>query len=276
VPNFFGNGSDRLDIRGMLDRMSGQGDHPNQLARGAVSLTGGLAGHSSTSASAPISTHAAVEQDLVAQARAGDQDAFASIVRLHQRQVYQLAVRMLHNQDDAVEATQDVFLAAWQGLHSFRGEARLSTWLYRIAYNHCLKVAEVRQRDEQTRAELATATAKAEEPAAKLSALHAQSALGDLCERVRAEVASLPPKYRAVLALRHSQDLSYEEMAEVLRVPIGTVKTHLFRARALLKERLTDLDRAASDGVSRAGELGAGLYGLLGRQFQMRAKEDGQ
>jgi hypothetical protein len=76
--------------------------------------------------------------------------------------------------------------------------------------------------------------------------------------------------------MRHIQDLSYEEMAEVLRVPIGTVKTHLFRARAILKERLTDLDRAATDGVSRAGELGAGLYELLGRQFQMHAKEGGQ
>jgi RNA polymerase sigma-70 factor (ECF subfamily) len=183
---------------------------------------------------------------------------------------------MLHNRDDAIEATQEVFLAAWQGLRTYRGEARLATWLYRITYNHCLKVAETRRRDEQTRAELVTETAHAEQPSARLSQFHAQAALHELCEAVRAEIAKLPPKYGAVLALRHVQDLSYEEIAEVLRVPIGTVKTHLFRARAILKERLSGLDRAATDGMTRASEIGAGLYDLIGRQFQVLRKETGR
>jgi RNA polymerase sigma-70 factor (ECF subfamily) len=260
----------------MFERVSGMTEQPSELGPGTVSLTGGLAAAAQPPVATSLSAQATAEQALVRQARAGDQDAFAAIVRLHQRQVYQLALRMLHNQDDAVEATQEVFLAAWQGLGGFRGDSRLSTWLYRIAYHHCLKVVELRQREEQARTELASATAQAEGPSAKLSQFHAQSALGDLCDLVRVEMANLPPKYRAVLALRHVQGLSYEEMAEVLRVPIGTVKTHLFRARAILKERLTDLDRAASDSMSRAGELGAGLYELLGRQLQVRPKEDGR
>ena len=72
------------------------------------------------------------------------------LVRLHQRQVYLLALRMLHDSEEATEATQEVFLAAWQGLRSFRGDARFATWLYRIAYNYCLKQAEHQRRAAAT------------------------------------------------------------------------------------------------------------------------------
>lgn len=242
-------------------------------AAAGVPVVAGIGGVAAHQGAAATSSSTELELELVARARSGDQEAFAVLVRLHQRQVYLLAMRMLHNEDDAVEATQEVFLAAWQGLRGFRGDARLATWLYRIAYNHCLKVVEARRRDEQTRAALAQESAQSARPAAKLSQLHAQAALRDVCDVVRAEIANLPPKYRAVLSLRHLQDLSYEEMAEVLRVPIGTVKTHLFRARAILKERLMELDRATTEGISRAGELSAGLYGLIGKRLEELRKE---
>ena len=103
--------------------------------------------------------------------------------------------------------------------------------------------------------------------------MHAQTAIRDLRDLVRAEIALLPPKYGAVLSLRHLQDLSYEEMAEVLRMPIGTVKTHLFRARALLKERLTELDRAAAEGRARTGEWSAGLREFIGRHLEGLRRE---
>ncbi len=250
-----------MNLGGVFDRVPFKLDAPEpqgaamSLPATAVSL-----------ASAPVAA-SLTERDLIARARTGDQDAFAGLVRLHQRQVYLLALRMLHDEDDASEATQEVFLAAWQGLRGFRGDAQLATWLYRIAYNHCLKVAEARRRDAQARDELASASAQAARPAVKLSQMHAQSALRDLCDLVRMEIACLPPKYQAVLSLRHLQELSYEEIADVLRVPIGTVKTHLFRARAILKERLADLDRAAAGGFSRAGELGAGIQEFLGRRL---------
>lgn len=252
-------------------------------AAGAQLLAGGPATSPPQPASAQSTAPAAAippeEAELVARARDGDQQAFATLVRTHQRQVYTLALQMLHDEEDAVEATQEAFLAAWQHLRGFRGEARLATWLYRITYHHCLKVVERRRRELQTHAELASETSQAERPAVRLSQQHAQAAIRDLCDVVRDEIAKLPPKYETVLDLRHLQDLSYEEIAEVLRVPIGTVKTHLFRARALLKARLTELagelDRATAEGMVRASELSAGLRDLIGRRLEPLRKETG-
>ena len=227
------------------------------------------------SASAAL-TQSADEAALVVRAREGDQEAFGALVRLHQRQVYALALRMLRNTEDAVEATQEVFLAAWQGLAGFRGDARFATWLYRIAYNHCLKIAERQRRDATARAELAAESARAWSAEGALSTRMALDAERAMRERVRGEIANLPPKYRAVLVLRHLNELSYEEMAEVMRVPIGTVKTQLFRARALLKERLEALGRFRDEGINRAGELRAeieaGLRGILERGRESRAE----
>lgn len=222
---------------------------------------------------APGLAISAEEAALVARARAGDQDAFAVLVRQHQRQVYALALRMLREEEEAVEASQEVFLAAWQHLPQFRGEARVATWLYRITYRHCLKVAERRRHDAQTRAELEGVSARDARPEALMSRYHAQNAIGDLGDLVRDEISKLPPKYGAALALRHLQDLSYEEMATVMRLPVGTVKTHLFRARALLKARLTELDRAAAEGRTRAGEWSAGLRDFIGRHLDGLRKE---
>jgi RNA polymerase sigma-70 factor (ECF subfamily) len=208
------------------------------------------------------------ELSLVASARGGDQDAFGALVRLHQRQVYNLALRMLRDPDEASEATQDVFLAAWQGLRHFRGDARFATWLYRITYNHCLRLLEQRQRDASVRAELAVESARMQSPAGALSALHASDAERQVREAVRGEIANLPAKYRVVLVLRHLQELSYEEMAEVMSVPIGTVKTQLFRARAMLKERLEGVGRAKDEQLSRASGLRAGLQSSLRGVFE--------
>jgi RNA polymerase sigma-70 factor (ECF subfamily) len=204
----------------------------------------------------------AAERQWIARAQQGDQEAFAALVTRHQRQVYQLAMRMLRDDDEASEATQEVFLAAWQHLHSFRGDARLATWLYRITYNHCLKVAESRRRDHEARQALAAASREGQ-PASQLSASLALAAERDVQATVRQQIEQLPNKYKRALVLRHLQDLSYEEMADVMRVPIGTVKTQLFRARVLLKERLDALERARAESVARAGELRAGLEANL-------------
>lgn len=211
----------------------------------------------------PGATVTGEESALIGRARVGDQDAFSVLVRLHQRQVYNLALRMLRDPEEASEATQEVFLSAWQGLRHFREEARFSTWLYRIAYRHCLKVAESRRRDDATRAELAAEASRAQRPESVMTTTLARDAEAQVREAVRAEIALLPPKYRAALILRHIQELSYEEIADVMRAPIGTVKTHLFRARALLKERLTDLERARDEGLARADDLRAGWQASL-------------
>src|SRR5579863_5281681 len=88
------------------------------------------------------------DQQLVTSSKHGDQDAFAQLVRRYQRRIFNLVYRMLQQYEEASEITQETFLAAWQGLPSFRGDARFATWLYRIAYNCALKQLEVRKRDK--------------------------------------------------------------------------------------------------------------------------------
>ncbi|HLI71478.1 MAG TPA: sigma-70 family RNA polymerase sigma factor [Ktedonobacteraceae bacterium] len=186
--------------------------------------------------SIPGAVSASIEQDdaqLVTASKNGDQDAFSLLVQRYQRRVFNLVFRMLQNYEEASEITQEAFLAAWQGLPSFRGEARFSTWLYRIAYNCALKQLGQRRREQELHLAL-QADLESDDSDQKMS----QAEQLDNQALVQEQLSQLPPKYRIVLILRHLQDMTYEEMAEVLTMPIGTIKTHLFRARNLLKERL--------------------------------------
>ncbi|HXL37820.1 MAG TPA: sigma-70 family RNA polymerase sigma factor [Ktedonobacteraceae bacterium] len=186
----------------------------------------------------------AVEQDdllLVAASKNGDQEAFAQLVQRYQRLVFNLVYRMLQQYDEATEITQETFLAAWQGLPSFRGDARFPTWLYRIAYNCSLKQLELRKRDRAL--QVALEAEKTLENADDEQRENAELEARDREILVQEHLSHLPAKYRIVLILRHLQDMTYEEMAEILTMPIGTIKTHLFRARNLLKERLLALKR---------------------------------
>ncbi len=181
----------------------------------------------------------AAEQDdraLVISSQAGDQDAFAGLVQRHQRRVFNLVFRMLQNYEEANEVTQDAFFAAWQGLSSFRGDAQFSTWLYRVAYNCALKQLDQRRRDGVLQSAIQTEMNNTEDHITACIETY------DRQEIVRNQLLTLPSKYRIVLVLRHLQDMTYEEMAEILAVPIGTIKTHLFRARNLLKERLLAIE----------------------------------
>jgi RNA polymerase sigma-70 factor (ECF subfamily) len=176
------------------------------------------------------------DAELVVASQGGNQDAFAQLVQRHQRRVFNLVFRMLQQYEEANEVTQETFLAAWQGLSSFRGDSRFSTWLYRIAYNCCLKQLEQRKKDKALHAaiqaeQILDHTDKEERTITALE-------IHDYQNLVREQLSMLPAKYRIVLVLRHLQEMTYEEMAEILTMPIGTIKTHLFRARNLLKERL--------------------------------------
>ena len=179
------------------------------------------------------------EQDdtqLVKASRDGEQDAFALLVQRHQRFVFNLSLCMLQDYEDASEVTQEAFLAAWQGLPAFRGEARFATWLYRIAYRCCLRQLERRKRERELQAII--------EAEQTLEGMHREQRAEDILEQrdrqamVREQMEQLPARYRSVLILRHLQEMTYEEMADTLSMPVGTIKTHLFRARHLLKERL--------------------------------------
>jgi RNA polymerase sigma-70 factor (ECF subfamily) len=207
------------------------------------SLTG-LGVSLTRTASSPVELD---DQQLVIASKRGDQDAFAQLVQRYQRRIFNLVYRMLQQYEEASEITQETFLAAWQGLPSFRGEARFATWLYRIAYNCALKQLETRKRDRALQAAL-----QAEQALENKDNIDRADAQIDEHEQqafVQEHLSHLPAKYRIVLILRHLQDMTYEEMAEILIMPVGTIKTHLFRARNLLKERLQGLDRDSSTGT---------------------------
>jgi len=181
------------------------------------------------------------DQQLVQASKQGDQDAFSQLVQRYQRRIFNLVYRMVQDYDEASEITQDAFLAAWQGLPTFRGDARFATWLYRISYNCALRQIESRKRDFALHAVLQAEAEHAQdvEDCQALADEHL-----DARERqviVQESLSHLPTKYRIVLILRHHLEMSYEEMAEILKMPVGTIKTHLFRARNLLKERLEGL-----------------------------------
>jgi RNA polymerase sigma-70 factor (ECF subfamily) len=173
---------------------------------------------------------------LVQASQQGEQDAFALLFQRHQRRVFQLVFCLLQDYDDANDATQEAFLAAWQGLPSFRGEARFSTWLYRIAYHCSVRHLERRKREQVLQRALQAEYLVAN-PSNQMGA-EVSVEREDLQAVVREHLSHLPMKYRLVLILRHLEDRTYEEMAQILTLPIGTIKTHLFRARKLLKERL--------------------------------------
>ena len=180
----------------------------------------------------------AVQDDtqLVQASQQGDQDAFALLVQRHQHGVFNLVLHMLQDYEEACEITQDAFFAAWQGLPSFRGEARFPTWLYRIAYNCALKQLQRRRRERALQAAM--------EAEQILEGVNREKQAEEILEVrnrqtiVHEQIEKLPAKYRKVLILRHLQEMTYEEIADILTMPIGTIKTHLFRARHLLKERL--------------------------------------
>lgn len=176
------------------------------------------------------------EAQLVKASQQGNQEAFAFLVQKHQRLVFNIVLRMLQDYEEASEISQEAFFAAWQGLPAFRGEARFATWLYRIAYNCALKQLEQHKRERSLQ------TAMAAEQ--MLEGINKQKGTEDMLELhalqaiVHEQIEKLPDKYRIVLILRHLQEKTYEEMAEILSMPVGTIKTHLFRARHLLKQRL--------------------------------------
>lgn len=175
---------------------------------------------------------------LLDRARRGDERAFAHLLRLHQNRVYDLLVRMLGDRAEAEDVTQEVFVAFHRALPAFRGDSRVSTWLFRIAKNHCLNRLKYRsRRGEGQHVELdALDRAGAEGPEAPDRALERRRTGA----RVQAAIATLPEEQRLVVVLRDIEGLSYEEIAAVLEQPEGTVKSRLHRGRLALARMLSD------------------------------------
>jgi RNA polymerase sigma-70 factor (ECF subfamily) len=178
----------------------------------------------------PLTAPVVDDQALIAAALAGRSEAFGELVTRYERAVYHLAVRTLHDRTEAEDATQEAFFKAYRALGSFRPGAKFSTWIFTICYRACCDRLAKRKRisgDElPDRAD----------PSAGPEALAERS---DDAVRLRAAVDALPEKYRAVITLYHLQGKQYEEIATVLNLPLGTVKTHLFRAKEQLRKVLS-------------------------------------
>lgn len=180
------------------------------------------------------------EQKWVKAARRGDQDAFEQLVLAYQKRVFALTLRMCGNPEDAAEAAQEAFLAAWQGLNAFREEASFSTWLYRLASNACVDLLrrEGRHRssagpsldDEELQLEPADGAPTPQEAAER----------AELRNQIEEGLRALSPEYRQVLILREMHQLSYEEIGQALRLDLGTVKSRISRGRKRLQKFLLE------------------------------------
>jgi RNA polymerase sigma-70 factor, ECF subfamily len=177
------------------------------------------------------------ETQLIQKARRGDHEAFAALVTLHERFVYNLALRTLGNPDDAADTAQEAFVRAWLALPAFREQASFRTWLYRIVLNLCLNRFPRLRRElhDLTQDEMADIP---EPPSARLDPL-ASIELQEQHAFLHREIERLPEQYRLLVSLRYQHDLSYDEIAAMLSLPLGTVKTGLFRAKARLSEALS-------------------------------------
>jgi RNA polymerase sigma-70 factor, ECF subfamily len=176
------------------------------------------------------------ESALIERSRGGDLHAFGLLVGAYQDRIYHLVYRITGHHADAQDAAQDAFVKAYTALPTFRMEAAFSTWLHRIAVNAALTILRRRQQPHASAVEVA---------APDVDPLGDGAERVEIKERVHRAIAALPSEQRAVLILRDIQGCTYEEIAAIIRVPLGTVRSRLSRAREALRTALADLSPAA-------------------------------
>ena len=188
------------------------------------------------------------DASLVQRTLSGETAAYNVLVQRYQRQVYNLAYRMVGSAEDAGDMVQETFLRAYGALASFRQDASFLTWLYKIASNLCID--HLRSRRSKGALSLEIELEEGREPAATERGYDPEDTAirSSVSSVVQREVMNLPAKYRIVVIMRHLQGMSVEEIAEQLNLPSGTVKTHLFRARDMLRSRLGPVLDMESDG----------------------------
>jgi RNA polymerase sigma-70 factor, ECF subfamily len=186
------------------------------------------------------------DEQMVERALSGDAEAFGEIVRRWERRIFALSFGMLGREEDARDATQETFLAAFRNLRGFRGEAKVSSWLHRIAVNQCI----TRQRRAKVRNE--TGLEDEAEQDAGVFALPVDTSPARVAEHierssaVRRAVCALPPDLRQVVVMKEFEELTFQEISDALAIPLSTVKSRLYTALRQLQMRLQKFDNAPS------------------------------
>jgi RNA polymerase sigma-70 factor (ECF subfamily) len=185
------------------------------------------------------------EQDdqLIASALQGDQKAYEALLARHKRAIYHVVLKIVRNREEAQDLVQETFMKAFNALASYRSEYRFSTWLYKIAANCAIDFVRrkriealsldkpIETRNGQVEYEVPDTSWDPEQDLVRKQKLRS----------IDEAIESLPDKYREVIIYRHRDDKPYEEIANILRVPVGTVKARIFRARELLKKKLKSI-----------------------------------
>lgn len=179
---------------------------------------------------------------LIQQALVGDQSAFSRLKQKYHDAIFNLIYRMIREKDEVEDLTQEAFIKAFASLSTFNNEYAFSTWLYKIATNNCIDYIRrkklqtfsidkpIESKESDFSFELPDSTY---EPDKAMIASQRKKLLDDA-------INSLPPKYRQVIVMRHQEELEYQEIAQILKLPLGTVKAHIFRAREMLYKYLRD------------------------------------
>ncbi len=183
------------------------------------------------------------DEILIKEALAGKEKAFKLLLRKHREAIYHVILKIVHNQEEARDLVQETFMKAFGSLATYKPEYRFTTWLYRIAANSSidyLRKKKINSLSLDQPLETKDGTVGIELPDwtynPEVDFVSKQRVLS-----INESIDSLPKKYRDVIVYRHKQDKSYEQIAEILGIPVGTVKARIFRARELLKKKLKSL-----------------------------------
>lgn len=209
------------------------------------------------SSTLPAPTDTSSDSDLVTLAIAGNEAAFALIMRRHNRLLFRSVRSVLKNDDDTQDVVQEAYLRAWRALASFRSDAKLSTWLVRIAVNEAL--GRLRSTGAQVVPLNAAVDTDGEIPESSMPANpdeepESTAMRTQIRQQIEARIDTLPDQFRSVFMLRGVEELSVEEVSVALAIPEATVRSRFFRARSILREGLSrDIDMAVADAFSFAG-----------------------
>ena len=192
------------------------------------------------------------DEELVARATAGDQEAFAQLVTRWERPIYALAYRTLRREEEARDVVQDAFLRAYRGLKGFKGEAKFSSWLYRITLNLCRDWMRKERRAPVAQVPEGTDPLDlADQQAAPTESVEDLVARREMAAAVQLAMADLPEEQRTAIMLKEDHGLTFQEIAEMLDCPLSTVKTRLYQGLSVLRRRL-ERQQAEATRVRRA------------------------